>query len=112
MTHDEGAAAMTERADGITRRRAFGAAGAMGAAVVLAKVSAPGRLLDGLTTEDAQAAGTCVLTPDKTEGPYFVDEKLNRSDIRADPTTGEVEDGVKLALTMLIVRADGDCAPV
>jgi protocatechuate 3,4-dioxygenase beta subunit len=101
-----------EEAGGITRRHAFGAAGAMGAALVLAKVSGPGRVLGGLGIDDAAAAGTCVLTPSKTEGPYFVDEKLNRSDIRVDPSTGAAQDGVKLALTMLVVRADGDCAPV
>ena len=28
---------------------------------------------------------TCVVKPALTEGPYFVDELLNRSDIRSDP---------------------------
>src|SRR5437764_12536545 len=31
---------------------------------------------------------SCVLTAALTEGPYFVDEKLFRADIRADPATG------------------------
>jgi len=46
-----------------------------------------------------------------TEGPYFVDEKLNRSDIRSDPTTGAVKDGAPFALTFLVSRVTGSaCA--
>ena len=36
----------------------------------------------------AMAVPACVVQPQQTEGPYFVDEKLLRSDIRADPSTG------------------------
>jgi protocatechuate 3,4-dioxygenase beta subunit len=61
----------------------------------------------------AQAAATsCVLTPSKTEGPYFVDEMLNRSDIRSDPADGAVQPGTPVSLTMVVVRADGNCDPV
>jgi protocatechuate 3,4-dioxygenase beta subunit len=98
----------------VTRRQAVGAAGAAGAALLLAKVSGPDRLLGSIgVAEEAQAAGTsCVLIPAKTEGPYFVDEKLNRSDIRADPGTGTLQPGTPLNLTMVVVRADAGCAPV
>jgi protocatechuate 3,4-dioxygenase beta subunit len=98
----------------VTRRQAVGMAGAAGAAVLLSKVSGPDRLLESIGISDtAQAAATsCVLTPSKTEGPYFVDEKLNRSDIRTDPTDGTAQAGIPLSLTMVVVRADGDCAPV
>jgi len=97
-----------------TRRQAIGMAGAAGAAMLLAKVSGPDRLLEALGVSDvAQAAATsCVLTPSKTEGPYFVDEKLNRSDIRADPSDGSIQPGAPVSLTMVVVRADGSCAPV
>lgn len=55
----------------------------------------------------------CVLTAALTEGPFFVDEKLNRSDIRTDPTTGTVSAGVPLALTFNVERlADGRCTPL
>jgi len=55
----------------------------------------------------------CVVRPEQTEGPYFVDERLNRSDIRADPTDGRVRPGTPLALTLLISRLDaGDCQPL
>jgi protocatechuate 3,4-dioxygenase beta subunit len=52
------------------------------------------------------------MTPAKTEGPYFVDERLNRSDIRSDPTTGQGEDGTKLTLKLSVFDASNDCAPV
>jgi protocatechuate 3,4-dioxygenase beta subunit len=98
----------------VTRRQALGLAGTAGAVIVLGRVSGPRGLLDaiGVTPEARAATTSCVLTPAKTEGPYFVDEKLDRSDIRADPGDGTVQDGVPLRLTVLIVRADGDCAPV
>jgi hypothetical protein len=82
----------------LTRRRAVELAAAAGAAALLPGVKGPGRLLDPVGLDEAAQAATasCVLTPEKTEGPYFVDEKLNRSDIRSDPTDGSVEQGVAL----------------
>jgi protocatechuate 3,4-dioxygenase beta subunit len=55
----------------------------------------------------------CVARPEQTEGPYFVDGKLNRSDIRSDPASGVMKDGTPLALTLAVVgvRA-GTCTPV
>ena len=44
----------------------------------------------------------CVVTPALTEGPYFVDERLNRSDIRTDPTTGSARPGVPLDLSLVL----------
>lgn len=56
---------------------------------------------------------SCVVRPEQTEGPYFVDERLNRSDIRADPTNGQVSPGTPLALTLLVSRLNaGDCQPL
>ena len=56
---------------------------------------------------------SCVVRPEQTEGPYFVDERLNRSDIRSDPTDGRVKSGTPLALTLLISRLNaGDCQPL
>jgi protocatechuate 3,4-dioxygenase beta subunit len=56
---------------------------------------------------------SCVVRPEQTEGPYFVDERLNRSDIRTDPTDGRVKPGTPLALTLLISRLNaGDCQPL
>ncbi len=104
----------TPQIPGVTRRRAVGAAGAAGAALLLSRVSGPDkRLLSIPLAEEAQAAaGSCVLIPAKSEGPYFVDEKLNRSDIRTDPGDGTTAAGVPLNLTMVVVGADSSCAPV
>ena len=90
----------------ITRRRAFGLAGAASATYLFARIGGV------LPTDDAVAAPSCVLTPAKTEGPYFVDERLKRSDIRVDPTDGTVQAGKKLTLKFVVVHADGECAPV
>jgi protocatechuate 3,4-dioxygenase beta subunit len=56
---------------------------------------------------------SCVVRPEQTEGPYFIDERLNRSDIRTDPTDGQVRPGTPLALTLLVSRLNaGDCQPL
>ena len=52
------------------------------------------------------------MTPAKTVGPYFVDEKLNRSDVRTNTTDGTVQAGVPLTLRLQVFDADHDCAPV
>jgi len=55
----------------------------------------------------------CVVRPEQTGGPYFVDERLNRSDIRSDPTDGRVRPGTPLTLTLLVSRLNsGDCQPL
>lgn len=59
------------------------------------------------------AAAQCVLTAALTEGPFFVDEKLNRADIRTDPVTGAVSSGIPLALTFNVSRvANNACTPL
>ena len=50
------------------------------------------------------ATPSCVVRPALTEGPYFVDEKLNRSDIRSEPSTGALRPGIPLALTFNVAR--------
>ncbi|HEY8833131.1 MAG TPA: intradiol ring-cleavage dioxygenase [Gemmatimonadaceae bacterium] len=63
----------------------------------------------GTTTTGA----SCILTAALTEGPFFVDEKLNRSDIRTDPDTGAVSPGSRLALTFNVSRvANSACTPL
>jgi protocatechuate 3,4-dioxygenase beta subunit len=51
---------------------------------------------------------TCVVRPQLTEGPYFVDERLNRSDIRTDPSTNAVSQGVSLVLRFNVSRVSGN----
>jgi protocatechuate 3,4-dioxygenase beta subunit len=54
----------------------------------------------------------CVVRPAMTEGPYFVDEKLNRGDVRKDTKTGKASAGVPLSLTFLVSKVGtGKCEP-
>jgi len=54
----------------------------------------------------------CIVRPEQTEGPYFVDDRLNRSDIRTDPSDGTVKDGAPLELAIRVHEIrDKDCAP-
>lgn len=64
-------------------------------------------------TADTAAVPDCVVRPELTEGPYFVDEKLNRSDIRPDPSNNTVSEGVPLALAFVISQVGaGSCVPL
>jgi protocatechuate 3,4-dioxygenase beta subunit len=57
--------------------------------------------------------GDRVATPGETEGPFWVDEKLNRSDIRPDPTNGQLQAGLPLRLSINVSEIQGGaCAPV
>jgi protocatechuate 3,4-dioxygenase beta subunit len=59
------------------------------------------------------AMPACIARPKQTEGPYFVDEKLNRSDIRSDPGTGAVKEGLPLTLSFSVGSVTGNaCAPL
>ena len=65
------------------------------------------------TSQGGSASTACVLTPALTEGPFFVDEKLNRADIRSDPVSGAVSAGVPLRLTFNVARvASNACTPL
>jgi protocatechuate 3,4-dioxygenase beta subunit len=63
-------------------------------------------------TADPGVALDCVVRPALTEGPYFVDEGLNRSDIRSDPTTGVVKEGVPLRIVVQAMKMDGETCAV
>lgn len=59
------------------------------------------------------APGACVVRPALTEGPYFVDARLDRSDIRSDPADGVLRPGAPLHLALRVSRlAAGACAPL
>lgn len=61
----------------------------------------------------AAAIPACVVRPEQTEGPYFIDEKLNRSDIRSDPSDSAVKPGVPLRLAFHVSRVTGSsCSPL
>lgn len=70
-------------------------------------------LLTGRRAARAQDLAGCIARPQQTEGPYFVDEGLNRSDIRSDPGAGTIKPGTPLDLTLRVSRLDaGKCAPL
>jgi protocatechuate 3,4-dioxygenase beta subunit len=64
-------------------------------------------------TETTITTPSCIVKPQQTEGPYFVDEKLNRSDIRSDPADGSVKQGVPLRLVFHVSQVDDrSCKPL
>lgn len=107
----------------LSRRQAVGRL-ATGAATLVVTQSFVGCSTDGVTgVTDGQATSNdsqgsadtagCVLTAALTEGPYFVDERLERSDIRSDPDTRELSEGVQLDLTFNVTRVEsGACTPL
>ena len=91
----------------LSRRELLARAASTAVSVVVSQA------LLGCTDSAIADPGACVLTAALTEGPYFVDEMLNRSDIRADPTSGVVSSGVPLQLTFKVARVvDGACTPL
>lgn len=68
--------------------------------------------------EIGMAAGSvlpsCIVRPEQTEGPYFVDGRLHRSDIRSDPATGAIKAGALLQLGVVVSRIGerGACTPL
>jgi protocatechuate 3,4-dioxygenase beta subunit len=126
LTHQEANAVeldpekKTPRIRYLTRREMLSLMGSTAAALALAgcggsEQSGSGESTSASTTETtsgatAETASTCLVRPEQTEGPYFVDEMLNRSDIRED------REGVPLDLTFNVSRVDeGDvsaCGPL
>lgn len=61
----------------------------------------------------ATAIPSCVVVPELTEGPYYVDTNLERSDIRPNTGDGAVSKGATLEVTWFVSQVDGDsCAPL
>lgn len=54
---------------------------------------------------------SCIVRPELTEGPYFVDLQLNRSDVRVEPTDGSVKDGAPLELIFQVSQVSPDGCP-
>ncbi len=117
----------TPRIRYLSRREMLGLMGSTAAAITLAgcggseqsgqpgagettggSTSAAGGETTGAAAETAST--TCVVRPEQTEGPYYVDVGLDRSDIR------EEREGIPLELTFNVSRVDeGDisaCGPL
>ena len=55
----------------------------------------------------------CIVRPEQSEGPYFMDERLNRSDIRSDPSDGSVKKGLPIQLAFRVYEIrDNACTPL
>lgn len=64
-------------------------------------------------TGTATAVPACVVRPELTEGPYFVDAVLNRSDIRVEPSDDSIKEGAELRLRFQVSDVSADsCAPL
>jgi protocatechuate 3,4-dioxygenase beta subunit len=97
----------------LSRREVLSILGAAGAALLTgcAPPDAGGNV--GGSRRAAAALPGCVVRPEQTLGPYFVDTGLRRSDIRSDPSDGSVQEGLPLELTFLVSRIGGDgCTPL
>ena len=71
----------------------------------------------GGASASAAAVGSalpaCVVAPELTEGPYYLDVDLERSDIRPNTGDGAVSEGAPLTLEWLVSQADsGACVPM
>jgi protocatechuate 3,4-dioxygenase beta subunit len=91
----------------LTRREALVFLGATGALLFL------GCSDSSATSSDTGDTSSCVVRPELTEGPYYVDEELLRSDIRSDPSDGTIRPGALLALAFNVSSAASNaCSPL
>jgi protocatechuate 3,4-dioxygenase beta subunit len=111
----------------LTRREIlalFGLSGVSLAAAACAPGSTASPLASASTGSSASAGASpvatlggevpsCVVVPELTEGPYYVDTGLERADIRPDTTTGTVSAGVPLILAFVVSTVEGGgCVPL
>ena len=64
----------------------------------------------GTTTTSGGTTLNLVATPAVTEGPFFVDENLNRSDLIAGSARASVANGTPLALKVTVYTLSGSAA--
>lgn len=106
----------------LSRREVLAMFSTIGAATLLAACvpmgGAPGAAsgssdVAAVATANADLPTGCVVRPELTEGPVFVEEDLNRADIRLDPSNGQVSEGIQFDLTFNITQLDANaCAPL
>lgn len=98
----------------LDRREALRLLGAAGVAAFVACARGADNAAEGTAipagAPSATALPGCVVRPEKTEGPFFRDEKLNRSDIRTDPSNNIAKPGVPLEIAFVVSRvSSGRC---
>jgi protocatechuate 3,4-dioxygenase beta subunit len=97
----------------LSRREILALLGASGIAALAGCKPSPD-IAQGGGTAAGSVLPSCIVRPEQTEGPYFVDGKLDRSDIRSDATTGAIKAGAPLHLAIVVSRiGDGAaCTPI
>jgi protocatechuate 3,4-dioxygenase beta subunit len=114
----------------LSRREVLALMGAVSVGAV-AVACAPGSTASGAASAGASSGATatalatatavavasslpsCVVVPELTEGPYYVNENLDRSDIRVDTSDGSVSEGAVLTLDWVVSQVDGNaCIPL
>src|SRR5450432_429995 len=98
---------MTNVAEPLTRRQAIRIAGAAGILVL----AGPRALAGAGRTATARAATACVLALNLEIGPYFVDVKLNRSNVLTNADGSAKQAGVPLKLNLHLLNAKS-CAAI
>lgn len=69
--------------------------------------------LGGLGIVKRAYGQSCTQNPAQTEGPYWVDEMLSRSDIRSDPGSGVIQPGLPLRMGLTVSETQsGVCSPL
>ncbi len=113
----------------LSRREVLALIGAGGAATFLAACAPGGSAspaASGAASASASAIATaaasaaiatalpaCVVAPELTEGPYYVDVDLERSDIRTNTSDNAPVEGATLMLDWIVSQADGSaCMPM
>lgn len=101
----------------LSRREVLALLGAGGAAIVAGTGFTRLNLSQISATATPAAASTalpsCVVRPALTEGPYFVDEQLNRSDIRIEPSDESIKEGALLNLIFRVSEVSANaCTPL
>lgn len=98
-----------------SRREALTVLGSLAGLAVAAGSATAATAATKKTTEMAAVRSTvdCVAKPEMTEGPFFVPEGLDRSDLRIDTSTGRTSPGTVLKLRLDVLSiAGGGCTPL
>ena len=99
----------------ISRRQLLGLIGGTTVLLVTSCGAGPADWLRRLFSRktDITSFPPCIVRPEQMEGPYFVDNRLHRSDIRSDPSDGSVKEGLPLDLTVRVHEIRGEeCLPL
>lgn len=92
----------------LNRREVLALLGGAGAVVLAGRFP---NLASAQTPLEETVPG-CVVRPEQTEGPFFVEERLGRSDLRPESASGDPKPGVPLALTFRVFGIGEGCAPL